>query len=109
MAVKKEAVITEEKKLHDYELVFVISPKIEDDTLESTITNISQFITGKGGNIADVERWGKKKLAYPLKKFLEGTYVLARFQMNPEYSKELEASLHISEDVLRHLLINVES
>ena len=108
MAVKKEAVITEEKRLHDYELVFVISPEIDDDALESTVTNISQFITGKGGVIADVERWGKKKLAYPLKKFLEGTYVLARFQMDPKYSKELEANLHISEEVLRHILIVVE-
>ena len=108
MAVKKEAVIAEEKRLHDYELVFVISPEIDDDALENTITNISQFITGKGGVIADVERWGKKKLAYPLKKFLEGTYVLARFQMDPKYSKELEANLHISEEVLRHILIVVE-
>jgi len=106
---KKETAVIEEKKPHDYELVFIISPAIDEEAIESTIADISKFITGKGGVIADVERWGKKKLAYPLKKFSEGTYVLTRFQMNPDLSKELETNLHISEDVLRHILINVES
>ncbi len=109
MPKKKETAIIEEKKPHDYELVFIISPAIDEEAIESTIADISKFITGKGGVIADVERWGKKKLAYPLKKFLEGTYVLTRFQMNPDLSKELETNLHISEEVLRHILINVES
>ncbi|MAG15139.1 MAG: 30S ribosomal protein S6 [Dehalococcoidales bacterium] len=100
---------TEDQPLHDYELIYIISPEVSDEALEISITSVSQFITGKGGSISDEERWGKKKLAYPIKRFLEGNYVLARFKMSPVWSKELEANLRISEDVLRHLLIRMGS
>jgi small subunit ribosomal protein S6 len=103
----KEALKVEDKQLRDYELVFIISPEVEDGTLDATIDNVSQFITGKGGTISDVERWGKRRLAYPIKHFPEGSYVLSRFNMKPVWSKELEANLQISEEILRHLLIKV--
>ncbi len=103
----KEALKVEDKQLRDYELVFIISPEVEDGTLDATIDNVGQFITGKGGTISDVERWGKRRLAYPIKHFLEGSYVLSRFKMKPVWSKELEANLQISEEILRHLLIKV--
>jgi len=106
-AKKKEAVKVEDKRLQDYELVFIISPEVADESLENTINGISQFITGKDGVIDDVERWGKRRLAYPVEHFLEGNYVLARFKLNPTRCKELEANLKISEEVLRHLLIKL--
>ncbi|TET26883.1 MAG: 30S ribosomal protein S6 [Dehalococcoidia bacterium] len=106
-AVKK-AVKVEGKQLRDYELVLVISPEIDDGALDTTIDNISQFITGKGGSISNVERWGKRKLAYPIRHLTEGSYVLTQFKLKPALSQELEASLKISEEVLRHLLIRIE-
>ena len=99
----------EDKQLHDYELVVIISPEVGDESLDSVIDNVSRFITDNGGAVADVERWGKKKLAYPIKNSVEGSYVLTRFQLRPTLSKELEANLRISEEVLRHLLIRVGS
>jgi small subunit ribosomal protein S6 len=99
----------EDKQLHDYELVVIISPEVGDEALDSIIDNVSRFITDSGGTVSDVERWGKKKLAYPIKRFVEGSYVLTRFQLRPTLSKGLEANLRISEDVLRHLLIRVNS
>jgi small subunit ribosomal protein S6 len=99
---------TEEKQLRDYELVFITSPEVNEEALEAMVGNVSQFITGKGGEITDEERWGKRRLAYPIKRFLEGNYVLTRFKMQPMWSKELEASLQISEEILRHLLIRIE-
>ena len=98
----------EDRQLHDYELVFIVAPEVGEDTLEATIGNVKQFITGKGGEIFDEERWGKRKLAYPIKSLLEGNYVLTRFKMKPTWSKELEANLQISEDILRHLLIRIK-
>jgi len=103
-----EELKTEDKQLRDYELVFIISPEVEEETLEATVGSVNQFITGKGGVISDEERWGKRKLAYPIRRFLEGNYVLTRFKMEPIWSKELEANLQISEDVLRHLLIKIK-
>ncbi len=104
---KKEVLTVEDKRLRDYDLVFIISPEVADDALEVIVNNVSQFITGKGGTIANVERWGKKKLAYPLKRFLEGNYILVKFKMNAMWSKEPENNLQISENVLRHLLIKL--
>ena len=108
MATKKkiEAVVTA-KKPQDYELVYIIRPETEEAELEARIEGISQYITGNDGTVGEVERWGKKKLAYPIKHCLEGNYVLTRFSMTPDKCKELEANLKISEDVLRHLLIKL--
>ncbi len=103
-----EELKTEDKQLRDYELVFIISPEVEEETLEATVGSVNQFITGKGGVISGEERWGKRKLAYPIRRFLEGNYVLTRFKMKPIWSKELEANLQISEEVLRHLLIKIK-
>ena len=105
MARKKEVAKAEDKRLHDYELVFIVSPEVTEESLESKIGSISQFITGKDGVISDVEQWGKRKLAYPVAHFLEGSYVLAKFKINPARCKELEANLKISEEIIRYLLV----
>ena len=85
----------------------VNTSNFNEDSLENTINGISRFITSKDGVISDVERWGKRKLAYPVEHFLEGNYVLTRFKLNPAQCKELEANLNISEVILRHLLIRL--
>ena len=100
--------VKEDKKLRDYELVVIISPEVANEAADSIMDGVSRFITDNGGTVSAVEPWGKKKLAYPIKHFLEGSYVLSRFKMQPKFSKQLEASLQISEDVLRHLLVNLE-
>jgi small subunit ribosomal protein S6 len=104
---KQEVTQVEDKKLEDYELVYVVNPEISDEALNSRIESIGQFISGRNGVVEEVDRWGKKKLAYPIKHFLEGNYVLTRFKISPAQCKELEANLKISEEVLRHLLIKV--
>jgi small subunit ribosomal protein S6 len=106
--VSEKVLNVEDKQLRNYELVLIISPEIADEALDTKIDNISQFITERGGVISDVERWGKRRLAYPIEHFMEGNYVLAQFKLKPTLGKELEANLQISEDVLRHLLIRIE-
>ena len=108
-ARKKETVEIEDKRLQDYELVYIISPEVADEALESRIESINQFIASKSGVVSDVEKWGKRKLAYPVAHFLEGNYVTTKFKMNPARCKEVEASLKISEEVIRHLLIKLGS
>jgi small subunit ribosomal protein S6 len=105
VARKKQVSVVEDKRSRDYELVFIISPEVTDESLEQKIDGISQFITSNNGVISEVERWGKKKLAYPVGHFWEGNYVLARFKLSPARCKELESNLKISEEVLRHLLV----
>jgi small subunit ribosomal protein S6 len=104
---KKREVVVSDKKPQDYELVYIIRPDTEEEELENRIEGISKFITGNDGTVGEVERWGKKKLSYPIKHSLVGNYVLTRFSMSPAKCKELEANLKISEDILRHLLIKL--
>jgi len=104
----KQTAKAEDARLRDYELAVIINPEVEGEKLEAAIENISQFITQEGGAVSGVDRWGKRKLAYPIKSFMEGYYVLTQFKMKPASGKELDARLRISEEVLRHLLIKVE-
>ena len=106
--VSKRAIKAEEVQARDYELAVIISPEVMDEKLEAMIDNISKFITERGGVISSVDRWGKRKLAYPIKHFMEGNYVLAQFKLKPALGKELEARLQILEEVLRHLLVKIE-
>ncbi len=106
--VSEKVVVAEDKQLRDYELVVLISPEIKEEAFEATIDSIARIITGKGGVISDTERWGKKRLAYPIRHFMEGNYVLFRFKLKPTFGKELEANLRISEEVLRHLLVRLD-
>jgi small subunit ribosomal protein S6 len=109
VAKKKTEVKSEDKKIKDYELVYIVSPDIADEALESKVDSISQFITTRDGVIDGVEKWGKKRLAYPVRHCLEGNYVLTRFKISPARCKELEANLKISEEILRHLLVRVDA
>jgi small subunit ribosomal protein S6 len=104
---KKQEQKTADSRLQDYELVFIINPEMADEALESKVNGISQFITDREGVVDSIEKWGKRRLAYPLRRFLEGNYVLARFKISPARCRELEANLKISEEILRHLLVKV--
>jgi small subunit ribosomal protein S6 len=98
----------EDRKLRDYELVVIISPEVASEVANSITEGVSRYITESGGTVDAVEPWGKRKLAYPIKHFMEGSYVLSRFKLQPKFTKQLEADLRISEDVLRHLLIKLD-
>ncbi len=108
-ARKKETVKVADKRLQNYELVYIVSPELADEALESTVSGISQFITNKEGVISNVDRWGKRKLAYPVGRFLEGNYVLTKFSMNSAHCRDFEVSLKISEKILRHLLVKLDN
>jgi small subunit ribosomal protein S6 len=107
--VTKENMVSQESKLRDYELVVIINPEVAEDGIESLVNNISRLVSRDGGAVDEVDRWGKRKLAYPIKRFLEGYYVLFRCKMKATSGKGLEASLRISEEVLRHLLVRLDS
>ena len=99
----------EEKQPRDYEMVLILNPELADDKLNASLENFNKLIADMGGTMSEVQQWGKRKLAYPIKKYSEGNYVLTRFQLQPAMSKDLEAKLFISEDVIRHLLVRLDS
>ena len=102
-----ENLVTQEGlQLRDYELTVVYSPEVSEEKLATNIETIKTYVTSRDGEITEVKQWGKRRLAYPIKHFIDGFYVLYLFKMKPEDGKELETSLRISDEVLRHLLIS---
>jgi small subunit ribosomal protein S6 len=90
--------------LKEYELLYIVSPRVPADDVQNAIERVSALIRGSGGEVLSVDNWGRRRLAYPIKHYFEGTYVLAALRMDPVAAAPLEASLIISEEVIRHLL-----
>jgi small subunit ribosomal protein S6 len=106
---KKKITQPKDTRLQEYELVYILNPDMTEEALETRVNGMSEFITSREGVIGAVDKWGKKRLAYPIKHFQDGNYILTKFKMSPGHCKELEANLRISEDIVRHLLVRVNS
>ncbi len=91
--------------MSSYELVLIVSPEVVDEEMPEFITKLSELVIKVGGSVDEVNQWGRRKLAYPIKRSTEGNYLLTKVQMKPAMTKELEANLRLSGKILRHLLI----
>lgn len=94
--------------MRDYELTVILNPQVEEEKLTAAVDKISRWVSEKGGSVVQVEPQGKRKLAYPIKRFLEGNYVFYKFQGESSLTRDLETNLKMSEEVLRYLLVKVE-
>ncbi len=94
--------------LRDYELVMIVSPEVEDDAVPATVERVQEFITQQGGQVKEVAPWGRRKLAYPIDGFREGSYVVAQLGLDPQLVRTLEDNLTLAEDVIRHLVVKLE-
>ena len=95
--------------MHRYELVVIISPQVADDEMPDAVERlVRRPIESQGGVCQEVNLWGRRKLAYAVRKHLEGNYVLTQLQLEPAKARELEQGLLISEDVIRHLLVRLD-
>jgi small subunit ribosomal protein S6 len=93
--------------LREYELVVILSPELAEEDVPAAIDRLSQLIADRGGEVKDVDRWGRRKLAYPINKHLEGNFLVTQVRLDPNRTSDVEAGLRISEEVLRHLLVRV--
>jgi small subunit ribosomal protein S6 len=94
--------------MRDYELVAIISPEVDEEGVSKIVDKVTQSIDSRGGVVEEVKKWGRRKLAYPIRKFMEADYVLARFKLTPKSVKELEGEISASADILRYLVVKVE-
>lgn len=92
-------------QVNEYELMYVLHPRLTPEEIEASVERISGLVTDRGGEILSVDQWGRRRLAYPIDRNLEGFYVLSTFAAAPDVCGPLETQLNLSEDVLRHLLI----
>ena len=94
--------------MYDYELVAIISPELDEEGVTGIMDEVGKRVTDRGGVINETHKWGKRKLAYPIKHVLEGNYVLVKFKLDPSANKELETNLKIAEKIIRYLLIKTD-
>lgn len=94
--------------MRDYELVVVLAPSVGDEGFPATIERINGVIQANGGEIKNVDQWGRRRLAYPIRRHLEAFYAVTLFSAEPSAIRPLEANLDLAEDVLRHLVIKIE-
>ena len=94
--------------MREYELVMVISPEVPDESVPATMDRVQQFIQERGGQVTKVDPWGRRRLAYRIRRHSEGNYVVAQFSLDPKAVRALEGNLELAEDVLRHLVVKLE-
>ncbi len=93
-----------------YELMMVVSPQLDDEGMTAALDRVNRYVNDRGGSVVRQEQWGRlRRLAYPIRNFSEGNYVLTHLEMDPQDTRDLEASLHLAEDVLRHLLVKIDA
>ena len=95
--------------MNKYELAVVLSAKLEDDERAAALEKVKGYITRFGGNIVDVDEWGKKRLAYEIQKSKEGFYYFIHFEGEAICPNEVEAHIRIMEPVVRYLCVRQDA
>jgi small subunit ribosomal protein S6 len=95
--------------VRSYEMVFIVHPDLDGDELDGVVSDVEELIERNNGKMTKVEPWGLRKLAYPIKKQQEGRYFLMVFDLEPENITEMERVLKLTEPVIRHLIVRLES
>ena len=91
-----------------YESVAIINAALEDEQIEATISRILEVITSHGGEIIDTDKWGRKRLAYPIQKAKSGYYLVLRFNAPTELIAALERNYRLDETIIRYLTITLD-
>ena len=95
--------------MNKYELAVVVSAKLEDEARADVIEKLKALITRFGGNVTDVDEWGKRRFAYEIRKMTEGYYYFVHFEAEPAVPGEVEQRIRIMDNVLRYLCVKQEA
>jgi small subunit ribosomal protein S6 len=90
-----------------YEVTYILDPTMEEEQITQTQEKFSEMVTKNGGEIASVENWGKRKLAYELKGYSEGVYIIMKINSTDEPANILRRNLSLSDEVLRSMIIRL--
>ncbi|OUM93704.1 MAG: 30S ribosomal protein S6 [Thermobacillus sp. ZCTH02-B1] len=93
--------------MRKYEVLYIVRPDVEQEALQSVVEKFNAIISN-GGQVIKSEIMGKRRLAYEIKKFRDGIYVVVNFSAPPEVVKELDRVMRISDEVIRHLIVRDE-
>ncbi|MDE3157208.1 MAG: 30S ribosomal protein S6 [Acidobacteriota bacterium] len=91
-----------------YEELFIAKPDVADEEVDQFVEQLRTHLTTAGATVDKIEKWGKRRLAYRVDKYREGTYVLLQFSAGPETVKELERRLRVSDLVIKFLTVRID-
>ena len=92
--------------MRDYEIVYIFDSTLDRAIIDQKLERFNSLVAGNGGGeIVAVEHWGKRQLAYPIRKQDNGYYVVVQFRTGPESLPEFERAIKLDEEVLRHLVV----
>jgi small subunit ribosomal protein S6 len=94
--------------MHQYELMVILDPEIDERTVAPSLDRFLAVIRNDGGTVDNVDVWGRRRLAYEIKKKTEGIYAVVNLTANPDATKELDRQLGLSEAVLRTKVLRAE-
>ena len=95
--------------MNKYELAVVVSAKLDDEAKNAVIDKAKALIERFGGQITEVDDWGKKRLAYEIDKMNEGFYYFIRFEAEPTAPAEIEKRMRIADNVIRYLCVRSDA
>jgi small subunit ribosomal protein S6 len=90
--------------MRNYEVAFIVHPDLDDNAFKEVLDRVQGWITDTGGKVLKVDLWGKKKLAYTIRKQTEGQYVILKMEIDPNVCSVLERNLKLAEPVLRYMI-----
>lgn len=88
-----------------YEIMYIINPTILEEGRETVIEKVATILTKAGSNVLKSEKWGERKLAYPIDKKKTGFYVLTTFEIDGTKLAEVETKLNITEELMRYIIV----
>lgn len=94
--------------MNKYETIFIINPSIESEDIEKVIEDTQNLISGSGGTVIRVDKWGKKRLAYEVKGNRDGYYVLVNFEAEPQFIQRLGRYYGLTEEIIKYMTLRAE-
>jgi len=94
--------------MRDYETIFILNPTLEEEEAEKVNLRMQDILKSGGGELIRVEKWGKRRLAYEVKKHKKGDYILLRYQSGPEVVTELERNMKLADQVIKFMTVKLE-
>jgi small subunit ribosomal protein S6 len=106
---RADARVRREVGLHvrPYEVMIILDAGLEEEAIRSAVDRATELIRSRGGNPGSIDRWGRRRFAYELKHKWEGYYVVLRAEAEPSVMSELDRSLFLADEVLRHKVIRL--
>jgi small subunit ribosomal protein S6 len=91
-----------------YETLFIVRPDAEEEDLETIVGRVEDAIRSNGGTTTEPQVWGKRRLAYEVKTYREGIYVLISFEAPPEIVGKIREHFRFNEDIIRNVIVRQE-